>query len=112
MTTNYRRGADRERIIVKLLERDGYTAVRSAGSRGRFDVVAWHPGDDLITPKLRLIQAKSTTIDMTRAMDQLRDYPTPEFTHVEIWNKLPKGFEIWRRNGSKWSLVGGYSTTA
>lgn len=112
MTTNYRRGADRERIIVKLLERDGYTAVRSAGSRGRFDVVAWHPGDDLISPKLRLIQAKSTPIDLTRAMDQLREYPVPEFTHVEIWNKLPKGFEIWRRNGRKWGLIGGYRTAA
>lgn len=40
MATNYQRGADFERRVVKDLERFGYAAIRSAGSHKPADVIA------------------------------------------------------------------------
>lgn len=40
MATNYSRGADFERRVMKLLEDRGYFCVRSAGSHGAVDIVA------------------------------------------------------------------------
>ena len=39
--TNYRKGADLERDIKKYLEKNDYIAMRSAGSHGIFDVLAF-----------------------------------------------------------------------
>jgi Holliday junction resolvase len=45
VTTNYRRGADVERLIVAELEADGYwPVVRSAGSKGVVDLIAQKDG--------------------------------------------------------------------
>jgi len=38
----YRRGARVERILKKKLESEGYYVVRSAGSKGAVDLVAWN----------------------------------------------------------------------
>lgn len=50
--TAYRRGADFERAVCTALRAEGYTVVRSAGSRSIVDVVALRPG------VVVLIQAK------------------------------------------------------
>jgi Holliday junction resolvase len=42
--TNYQRGADMERRFVKWLRDKDWIAVRSAGSRGSFDVIAANGG--------------------------------------------------------------------
>ena len=42
--TNYRRGREFEHRVRRMLEGDGYFTVRSAGSRGLFDLVALQPG--------------------------------------------------------------------
>jgi len=42
--TNYERGAERERQVVKLLENAGAVAFRTAGSRSAADVIALAAG--------------------------------------------------------------------
>jgi len=42
MTSQYRRGADFERTLKKFLEDLGYYVVRSAGSKGKVDLVAFN----------------------------------------------------------------------
>lgn len=44
MNTNYKRGANAERELKKMLEADGAFVVRAAGSHGPFDVVAFRDG--------------------------------------------------------------------
>jgi Holliday junction resolvase len=57
----YRRGADLERKIRARLEEDGYYVVRSAGSKGVLDLVAFRADQTLF------IQVKSGKGKMTRA---------------------------------------------
>jgi Holliday junction resolvase len=59
--TRYRKGADLERRIRARLEEDGYYVVRSAGSKGVLDLVAFRSGETLF------IQVKSGKGKMTRA---------------------------------------------
>jgi Holliday junction resolvase len=51
----YIRGRAREQKLVNLLRKDGWTAVRSAGSHSSVDVWAYHP----INKQLRMYQLKS-----------------------------------------------------
>lgn len=51
--THYQNGATFERAIKASLEEDGYFAVRSAGSKGKVDIVAVKPG------QLLFVQAKT-----------------------------------------------------
>lgn len=48
MTTNYQRGADFERAVVRDLEGHGYKAIRSAGSHKPADVVAMLSGETFV----------------------------------------------------------------
>lgn len=60
--TNYSRGANFERLVQKLLEEQGWFVIRSAGSHGLVDLVAFK--QDCIT---RFIQCKISKGDMTKA---------------------------------------------
>ena len=88
MTTNYQRGAQTEYRACQELERVGYTTLRSAGSKGAIDIVAWnHNG-------VRFIQLKRTKSYYQREYEQdkeqLQELPTPPNTTREIW--------VWRDN--------------
>lgn len=48
MPTNYGRGAEFERRVAAALQRDGYQTFRSAGSRGKVDILALKPGQILL----------------------------------------------------------------
>lgn len=50
--THYRSGADFEREIIHHLRDEGYETFRSAGSKGKADILAWKHGEFLV------IQAK------------------------------------------------------
>ncbi len=52
--TKYKKGADFERRVKKLLENDGYLCVRSAGSKGAADLIAINPFNKTVL----LIQCK------------------------------------------------------
>lgn len=54
MTTNYARGAEFERRVKRHLETNGYTVLRSAGSKSPIDLIALKPG------AIVLIQCKPT----------------------------------------------------
>ena len=45
--THYRSGADFERATRHHLESDGYDVIRSAGSKGKVDLLAFKPGQIL-----------------------------------------------------------------
>jgi len=51
--TNYQKGARQERAIANAFKERGYTVVRSAGSKGKVDLVCWN------SQYVYLIQAKS-----------------------------------------------------
>jgi hypothetical protein len=90
MATNYARGAARERAIANLHKSAGWSAVRSAGSHGTFDVLAYGRA-------WKAIQAKSTPSDAHRAMrDIALGELVPGGTLVEVWLKLPTGWRVWR----------------
>jgi Holliday junction resolvase len=46
--TRYSGGADFERETRKHLEVDGYDVIRSAGSKGKVDLIAWKPTQILL----------------------------------------------------------------
>ena len=48
MATNYQRGADFERAVVRDFEAHGYAAIRSAGSHKPADVVALRVSETLV----------------------------------------------------------------
>lgn len=81
MPTNYQRGYDTEQRCIRELERVGYTAVRTAGSHGPVDVIAWTP------THTRFIQCKRTKQggSYNSEREQLRGYPCPPNTTLELW---------------------------
>lgn len=52
--TNYQRAANRERKLVNQYRKEGWIALRSAGSHSPIDVIAINPS----TREIRLIQSK------------------------------------------------------
>lgn len=78
--SNYRKGRAREWKTCKLLEAAGYTAARTAGSHGEFDVLAFNEHG------FRLIQVKAGSANITPAEREfLRDLHRPENASVEVW---------------------------
>lgn len=59
-SSNYRRGANFERIVAAALERDGYVVMRAAGSHGKADLVALKP------TQVVLVQCKLTGTSAVR----------------------------------------------
>lgn len=57
MMTNYRRGADFERKVLKHLQLKDYYAIRSAGSHQAVDIVAIGRGG--ISPTILFVQCKT-----------------------------------------------------
>lgn len=53
--TNYRRGRGKEYAVKKLLENQNFTVMRTAGSHGDWDLIAYQHEEDL-----HLIQIKYT----------------------------------------------------
>lgn len=54
----YQKGMRREYQVMDLLRKEGWYPLRSAGSHGLFDIVAWHPH----SVYTRWIQVKSYAI--------------------------------------------------
>lgn len=76
---NYERGVRYERRTMKLLEDVGYTAVRTAGSHGPVDVIAWDWGS------VRLIQVKAGRPPGPEEREVLARLPRPPGCIVECW---------------------------
>ena len=82
-----RQGHDRERQCVREVTEDGYVAIRSAGSKKVWDVIAIGPDD------IKLIQVKKTnkniqsSIAPKAVIQEMRNAPAPNSGVVikELW---------------------------
>jgi Holliday junction resolvase len=68
---NARKGARAEHKSIRLLEAGGYRCIRSAASKGTFDIVAVGPADVL------LIQCKVNRWPSPAEMDAIANFATP-----------------------------------
>lgn len=89
MTTNYERGAARERAFVEFKEKNGWTCVRSAGSHGAVDVVCWR-GNSIEFNQLKGVGHKKEGREELKAMKAIP------------WNSTK--FLVWKEKYSReWS---------
>lgn len=65
------KGRRNEHRSRELLERDGYRVLRSAGSKGAFDLIAIGPADVL------LIQCKSNRWPSSAELAEMAAFPVP-----------------------------------
>jgi Holliday junction resolvase len=79
--TNYQSGARLERLARAQLERQGFTVVRSAGSKGPVDLVAWNH----VT--MRFIQVKALGAARKADIEKLQDLDCPVNASVELWER-------------------------
>ena len=95
--TTVRRGHDIERKCVRELTERGYEAIRSAGSKKTWDVIAVGPYD------MKLIQCKRTkrtvqsAIASKAVVKQMRDAVAPKssIVHKELWTWVDrKGWTV------------------
>lgn len=89
-TTRYQKGARLERLARASLQRQGYRVMRSAGSKGAIDLVAWN------TQEVRFIQCKSAGATRPKDRKALEVLPRPAFATVELWERsgLVDGFKV------------------
>ena len=80
--TNYEKGAKAEREAKKLLEMLGYHAVRSAGSKGTWDIVA------IYTTHIRLIQVKVEGAMTPVEYEAIKEFEVSDFCSKEVWTRL------------------------
>jgi len=79
MVNNYQRGAQRERELARRLREQGYTVVRSAGSHGPVDLVAWN-GEGT-----HFIQVKAGRAEALAAAEELKAMAWPPASRAEVW---------------------------
>ncbi len=81
-STSYERGRQGEYRVIRDLRSQGYVCIRTAGSHGALDVLAWN------TQGLRFIQVK-TYIDRNPGykddIQKLMDMPLPPLSSAELW---------------------------
>lgn len=82
--TNYDRGRKLEYAARDELIKQGYILIiRSAGSKGPFDLCAISPTDVV------LVQVKASSARRKAAVDQLKKIQVPENVRKEVWVKVP-----------------------
>lgn len=81
--TNYKMGAHLEREAKKVLEDAGYYVMRSAGSLGLFDLVAFNKYST------RFIQVRKNRDLSKREKDAIRLIPVVTGIKKESWVKVP-----------------------
>ena len=86
-SNNYRRGRRLEYLARTALVADGYTVIRSAGSKGPVDLVAINAN------QVRLIQIKSPGHVQDSDRTKLRAVKCPH-ARREIWVRYPKEWRI------------------
>lgn len=96
MSTPYTAGRRAEYAAIKQLRQEGYAAVRTAGSHGPFDIVAWN------TQRVILIQVKKVKAPLdikpalAKAKAEMWTGRLPVFKHLvlEIWIRYDGHFYI------------------
>ena len=81
--TNYESGVVGERKCVHELRDDyGFTAIRTAGSHGTFDVIAWN---DLCLIMVQCKRVRKHRPPSRQEVASIRSCAVPPGTNTEIW---------------------------
>ena len=101
--SNYATGARIERLGITLLRRNGYYCMRSAGSKGAFDIICWRAesGDDM-----RCIQFKKAESFDKSDFAKMEAVAVPPGAVRELWSWDGTGdWECWWHGGApgKWT---------
>ena len=83
--SRYAKGRRLEWLARDALIAQGYTVIRSAGSKGPVDLVAIGPAE------IRLIQVKAVGGVRRADLRKLRQVACPPGTRCEIWQRAPRG---------------------
>ena len=87
MVKRYVKGANFERQVKKDLESSGYFVIRSAGSKGKIDLVAFKSND------VRLIQCKTNGVISKSDRQILRDMSKDLKIKTYIYEKDSSSFK-------------------
>ncbi len=79
---NYRSGAAAERDVKKILESEGWTATRSAGSHGKWDVIAYN-GETILLIQVKVGSAAPTADERA----QMIASAVPKYARKELWTR-------------------------
>ncbi len=83
--TNYAKGRVKEYECIKQLKKEGYLAVRTAGSHSALDVIAFlQKGVDL--PLIRVVQCKASKYVSKKDIKELKDLFLPAIISKELWH--------------------------
>ena len=85
MVNQYRRGARIERLLRKKLESEGYYVVRSAGSKGAVDLVAWNMN------RIIAIQVAKIGVKTKKDFDRLRTVPITGYNFFRYMYEYDRG---------------------
>lgn len=77
--TNYEKGRRGEYQVIRILEKAGYYATRTAGSHGMYDVVG------INSSLVRLIQVKINKPIAPADRETFKDFLVPKNVTKEIW---------------------------
>ena len=77
--TNYAKGANKERMVKKVLEAAGMTCVRSSGSHGPVDLVAWNKD------RIYFLQIKYNCRITDAELNALEAMQVPASGEVAVW---------------------------
>lgn len=98
--SRYQKGYRVERKAIEELKRKGFSVVRSAGSHGVVDIVAFNE------KKYLLLQIKSNNKAPKEEQKRLASLPSPENSEKQIWvHKDRKGFVVYHWAGDRWIIL-------
>lgn len=86
--TPYRQGVRLEYLARDTLMKEGYTVIRSAGSKGPVDLVAFNNQHTL------LIQVKAAGQTHPADLEKLSQLTIPPCAQVQIWERAGRGWKI------------------
>lgn len=78
--SRYAKGARLERLARHELERRGYAVIRSAGSKGAVDLVAFSPH------RILLVQVKGGRVT-SADKQKLAAFPAPKIVRRQLWQR-------------------------
>jgi hypothetical protein len=93
---NYINGRAYEYKAKQLLEAQGYTTIRTAGSHGPYDLLAMKSGEKVRCIQIKRTKAPGGSQRLLRAFQRAHPTPTVDQAYVE---------ELWVWYAGKWSTT-------
>lgn len=86
--TPYRQGVRLEYLARDILLQEGYTVIRSAGSKGPVDLVAFNHNQILF------IQVKAAGQNRPADLEKLSQITIPPCAQMQVWERAGRGWKI------------------